>query len=70
MDGAGDYFKTQMIVEDEEALAAHSPVIFGLEPHDVLPLSIFSFNNCMKGLKGQNTLGCVTSACFKVPLMR
>ena len=27
------------------------PAIFAMEPHDVLPLSIFSFNDCLGAVK-------------------
>jgi hypothetical protein len=46
------------------------PSIFAIEPHDILPLSIFAFNDCLGGIKGHKCLGCVTSLCFYVPLMK
>lgn len=64
------YFQSRFIVEDEDVLASCGPSIIALEPHDVLPLSIFAFNTVLKGLKGHNCLGCVTSACFQVPIMK
>lgn len=70
MHKAADYFNMKIIVEDKEALDKCKQVIFTIEPHDILPLSIFAFNDCLSGLKSLKCLGCVTSACFKVPLMR
>lgn len=46
------------------------PSIFAIEPHDILPLSIFAFNDCLKGLKNHKCLGCVTSICFYIPIMK
>lgn len=44
--------------------------IFVIEPHDILPLSIFAFNDILKGLKGHKCIGCITSICFYVPMMK
>lgn len=60
----------KVIVEDVSAISSSGPAIFAMEPHDVLPLSIFSFNDCLGAVKGHKCLGCVTSACFAVPIMR
>ena len=46
------------------------PAIFAIEPHDILPLSIFAFNDCLGGLKNHKCLGCVTSLCFYIPIIR
>lgn len=70
MKKASEYFHMKVIVEDVEKIKTMGPAVFALEPHDVLPLSIFAFNDCLGGLPGQKCLGCVTSACFSVPLMR
>jgi len=60
----------RIVFEDEEALEKAAPCLFILEPHDLLPLSIFAFNDCIINLKGHKLLGCITSACFHVPFMR
>jgi hypothetical protein len=70
MQRSADYFHVKMVVEDKEALDRAGPVIFALEPHHVLPLSIFAFSDILKGFEGQRCLGCLTGAAFKVPLMR
>jgi 2-acylglycerol O-acyltransferase 2 len=67
---AAEYFHLKVLVEDLSALESSGPAIFALEPHDVLPLSIFAFSDVIKGFKGHTCIGCVTSACFSVPLMR
>ena len=70
MKKAAEYFHMKIVVEDKEALEKSGPAIFAIEPHHVLPLSIFAFNDCLKGFGGHNCIGCVTGACFKMPLMR
>lgn len=70
MKNCADYFHMKVIVEDLEALSASSPVIFATEPHDILPLSMVSFGDALKAMGTQKCIGCVSSACFSVPLMR
>lgn len=67
---ASEYFRMKVVAEDLEALEKSGTGIFAVEPHDVLPLSIFAFNDAIKGFKGHTCRGCMTSAAFKVPLMR
>jgi 2-acylglycerol O-acyltransferase 2 len=62
-----EYFNIKTIYENETAIAKHPTVLFLLEPHGVLPLSICGFI----GLKYQpNLIGAISSACFAIPLMR
>eukprot|EP01038_Epipyxis_sp_PR26KG_P009728 gene9728-13093_t len=72
MKSAADYFQFQLYAEDFEALEkASKPAIFALEPHDVLPVSIFGLSDFLGYLpKEVKLLGCLSSACFNVPLMR
>lgn len=70
MEGAADFFHIKIVVEDPEELAKSGKAIFALEPHDVLPLSIFAFNDFFGAVKGHKILGCLTGAAFNVPLMR
>jgi len=70
MNNAADYFKMRVIHENLNEINKHKQVVYALEPHDVLPLSIFVFNDCLNTFPGQKCLGCVTGACFNVPLMR
>jgi len=67
---AADYFRIRMILVDEEAVRVAGPSIFAIEPHDLLPLSIFAFNDCLRGLKGHTCLGCVTSFAFYMPIIK
>lgn len=70
-----EYFKLRVVLEDYEAMRlsgeSGKPAIFVLEPHDVLPVSIFSLCDFLGALPGKRRLiGCISSACFRVPLMR
>lgn len=67
---SAEYFHIKVLVEDSEALRKCGPAIIAMEPHDVLPISIFSFNDALNSLPGHHTVGCVTSACFSVPIMK
>ena len=49
---------------------ACGPAIVAMEPHDVLPLSICGFSNDFQGLPGHTCVACVTSFCFKLPVMK
>jgi hypothetical protein len=70
MKKALEYFQLRMILEDPEAIEKCGVSIFAMEPHNVLPLSIFSFNDCLNGIPGHKCLGCITSLCFSIPLMK
>ena len=70
MEGAAGYFHLKVVCEDPEAIKTCGVAIFALEPHDVLPLSIFGFNDFFQGVQGHTMLGCLTSACFSIPLMK
>lgn len=67
---AAEFFRIKLVLEDPTAVENSGVAIFALEPHDVLPLSIFALNDFFGGIKGHSTLGCLTGACFKIPLMR
>lgn len=58
------------ILEDKQAVETSGPAIFAIEPHHVLPLSIVGLNDSIRGFSGHKSLGCITSICFKIPLMR
>ena len=75
MNRGAEYFKLKVVLEDYEAMRISGetgqPAIFVLEPHDVLPVSIFSLCDFLGALPGKRRLiGCISSACFRVPLMR
>lgn len=67
---AKEYFGLKLTIENKEDLSKLAPGIFVLEPHDVLPVSIFAFCEYLKLIPGHKVIGCLTSACFAVPLMR
>ena len=69
---SAEYFRCKVVVEDPEALKLAKPAFFVLEPHDVLPLSMIAFNENTGAMAsvGHKCLGCITSICFAVPLMR
>ena len=70
MNNAADYFKIKVIHENLQEINKYKQVLYALEPHDVLPLSIFVFNDNLNAFPGQKCLGCITGACFNIPLMR
>jgi 2-acylglycerol O-acyltransferase 2 len=59
-----------VVVEDEAALRASVPCIFALEPHDVIPVSYFSFNDCLNAIPGHSCVGTITSMVFSVPFLK
>ena len=65
-----EYLHIKVIVEDSVAIKTHTPVMFAIEPHDVLPLSITGFNDCLGGFPGHKCLGIVTSFAFVLPFMK
>ena len=70
MSRACEYFHTRLILEDFEDIKNSGQAIFAVEPHDILPLSIFAFNDKLNGIPGHKCLGCITSFCFNIPFMR
>ena len=60
----------KIIVEDLDSVSDCGPAIFAVEPHHILPLSIIGFNNVVSGIPGHDFLGCVTSSCFYLPLIK
>eukprot|EP00590_Aulacoseira_subarctica_P007840 CAMPEP_0172425482 /NCGR_PEP_ID=MMETSP1064-20121228/32268_1 /TAXON_ID=202472 /ORGANISM="Aulacoseira subarctica , Strain CCAP 1002/5" /LENGTH=57 /DNA_ID=CAMNT_0013168387 /DNA_START=96 /DNA_END=266 /DNA_ORIENTATION=+ len=57
MTQAEKYFGLTATIEDYEALQTYSsqnkPVIFAVEPHDVLPYGVFAFNPGLKYFPGK-----------------
>ena len=70
MKKAAEYFQLQVYFEDKNAIDSKPGHIFVLEPHDVLPVSIFAFSDCLGIFPKQKMLGCLTGACFYVPMMK
>lgn len=70
MHGAAKYFRLKVIADDYDELKKCNQAIFAMEPHDVLPLGIFSFNKSLNVLPSYELWGCITGACFKIPIMK
>ena len=66
---ATEYFQVEVMFEDIKEVQKHSPAIFALEPHDVLPISL-SFFQPQGTIPGHKCAGLVTSICFSIPIMR
>ena len=60
----------RLILEDADAVKNSGVALFAIEPHDILPVSIFVFNDCLKGIPNHKCLGCVASFCFNMPFMK
>lgn len=64
------YFSVRLYFEDKETFTSKGPSLFFLEPHDVLPVSIFIFQDFCGFFKGHKMLGGVSSSIFNAPFMR
>lgn len=63
------YFKLKVIMKDEDALFADKrPLLFSMEPHDVLPISIFW--PIAGAFRNRQARGAMTSAIFAVPIIK
>ena len=47
MRSAVSYFSARVVYEDAAALSAHDNVIYALEPHDILPIGIFTLSSAV-----------------------
>jgi len=77
MTQAEKYFGLTATIEDYEALQTYSsqnkPVIFAVEPHDVLPYGVFAFNPGLKYFPGKVGDTCsvlMSSAVFYIPFIK
>lgn len=71
MKRASEYFGMQLVFEEKAAIRdAQSPMIFAIEPHDVLPVSMGSFHPSLDLVPGHTCAGLTTSAVFSVPGLR
>ena len=70
MHTAKRYFGLKLCYVDKRAVENSGPGIFLIEPHDVMPLSLFCFSDFLGFNKGHKNRGCLSGACFVVPLMR
>jgi len=68
---AMDYFALTVEFKNRQALTdAKTPLIFALEPHDVLPVSMGAFHFSLDWIPGHKCAGLVTSAVFALPGMK
>jgi 2-acylglycerol O-acyltransferase 2 len=70
MKTAQRYFGLRLYFEDKKSIESCGPSIFAMEPHDVLPIGLFSFSDYLGYFKGHKNIGCLTGVCFKLPFMR
>lgn len=74
MNQAESYFQLRIFCEDFKAVLKAQPGIFCMEPHDILPVSIFAFSSYLNGGQGylptHRMQGCMASICFLIPGMR
>lgn len=68
MGHAVDYFSFKIEFEDIKEVENAGPSIFAVEPHGVLPISIFW--GTVRVLKKQKLLACMSSAIFLMPIMK
>ena len=57
MNCACHYFSVKIILIDEKSLKPHKALLFGLEPHDVLPLGIFTLSKYIGAFDGRGMVG-------------
>jgi len=74
---ARKYFGLTVTIEDEEALhkinKSGKTAIFAIEPHDILPYGVFTFNPALKvlpGRLGETAAVLMTGTIFNLPMMK
>lgn len=65
-----EYFRLRLFCEDSVAVNAASPAIIAVEPHDILPVGIFTFSEFLGYFPKHTLRSCMSSACFILPGMR
>ena len=70
MNSAKHYFGLKLCYEDRKAVQECGPGIFVIEPHDVMPLSLFCLSDCLGYNSGHKNIGCLTGLVFHVPFMK
>ena len=70
MKAAERYFGLRLCYMDKKAIEDAGPSIFLIEPHDVMPLGLFCFSDSLGYNTGHKNVGCLSGACFMVPLMK
>ena len=70
MKHAKRYFSLTVIFEDYDKVNDGGNCLFALEPHDVLPVSIFWASDYLEVLPKHRNLGCMTGILFKIPILK
>mmetsp|Transcript_21984 Transcript_21984/g.33563 ORF Transcript_21984/g.33563 Transcript_21984/m.33563 type:complete len:364 (+) Transcript_21984:132-1223(+) len=71
MSCAEEYFGLQTVFEDEDAIRdSDKAIIFALEPHDMLPFSVFAFSPYLKRVPGKEVSALMTSVVFALPFIK
>lgn len=70
MINATKYFQLRVVIMDEEKLNKAKLCFFGLEPHDILPIGIFSLSKYIGAFGNRSIIGSMTSIVFKIPLIK
>lgn len=70
MKTAERYFGLRLCYMDKKAVEEAGPSIFLIEPHDVMPVGLFCFSDSLGYNTGHKNVGCLSGACFLVPLMK
>ena len=71
MNASCRYFSCKVIFEDEDALKKMGPAVYALEPHDILPLGIFTLSENIEGIDVYGAKrGGMASILFRIPFMK
>ncbi len=70
MNSAKHYFGLKLCYQDRRAVQESGPGIFVIEPHDVMPLSLFCLSDFLGYNTGHKNIGCLTGMVFHVPFMK
>lgn len=71
MSCAEEYFGLQTVFEDEDAIRnSEKAIIFAMEPHDMLPFSVFAFSPYLKRVPGKRNSALMSSAVFSLPFIK
>ena len=70
MQSAKHFFGMKLCYVDRKAVQESGPSIYVIEPHDVMPLSLFALSDNLGYNTGHKMIGCLTGMVFHVPFMK
>ena len=70
MNSAKRYFSLTVKIEEIELLEKTGVCLFALEPHDVLPVSIFWGSDYLNLVPNHKNIGCMTGILFQIPIIK